>query len=480
MKAITKYSLLVFFLLFGDNLFAQFYKSKYENVLIFQDEEILYRNFNYYPMSWGRNFHYINEEFIAITSPIDLISEGERALTLYENYQYKNTYSFLYSTKTKVLAHDKDFIYIPITKTDQSWNVLCKLNMKTGDITYIDLPENLRYLPFNSYALFDFSFDETTNLAYLFITSNDKVDENYVIPYNLSNGQFLNKRPLKIKRCFATLNSYIYYQDKSNHLYSIKIDDPKSKAKKINDKCYFNSVKISNTEIIVFRYTNDNSNIFEKNEYSVLKNGAFIIDKEDKYIDIYNTIRHKSEGQDFYFNYSKDSEYKNKLTLENYILYGNTVTIVKPGLFIIPIAAKGHKKGKKDGWEEVTEQKTIVQQTSSTTSGEEDYKNRLTSFLGSNESNYIFVTSNNTWYSVCVEYEKCKADHGVKAFLECKDLKDKLQSLGLDNKLNECEYLLNELTGSKKEYYKIEFGTESYENLKTELIKIKSRILRVK
>jgi hypothetical protein len=79
-----------------------------------------------------------------------------------------------------------------------------------------------------------------------------------------------------------------------------------------------------------------------------------------------------------------------------------------------------------------------------------------------------------------VEYEKCKAERGVEAFLYCKDLKNGLLSLGLESKLNECEYLLSVLTGSRKEHYKITYGITNYENLKNNLIIIKSTILRVR
>lgn len=469
MKTISKFALLVFILFFEGNLSAQFYTTKEsDNILIFQEDESITSKFSTTRGTW--EFRYINDKYFIIARD-QFIQKNYNAIALYENFELKKFYSFNYNIRIDEIAHYQDEIVIPITEVDGSWNVLCKLNMKTDEISYIPLPESLRNLPNEKYRLKYFSFDEATSIAYLFYYSTDgsSFDPKQVISYNLKTGQFSKQASLEFNRYFCTLNSFHYYRDESKNIFSKKTDDPNSKPNKIalnGDRNYWN--KISDSEIIVINEKkNKADNVLETDDsgYQVLKNGELVKDNKNLYLAMFNSITSKKKYNDFYFNYSESAGFLNKFSTHTPI---HSYKILKPDLFLLIVLPNESNKIENN------------QSSSSTTSTIDDFEERIISFFGSTSSSFLLNTANDNWYTKCVEYEICKAERGADAFLYCKDLKNGLLSLGLDSKLNECEYLLNMLTGSRKEYYKITFGTSNYESLKNDLIKVKSTIIRVR
>jgi hypothetical protein len=468
MKITHKLFATLLFLILGLSSFAQLVKTEHDNVLIFRENETLNKNFSEGSYG-GRLFNYFDDKYLVITSPKDFIDKNYKALAVYENNEYKNTFSFDYKTNTRYMAYYNDDLYIPTTDPEKGWIVLCKLNMKTQQISYLSLPENLRYLSAEDYYLTRFTFDKSAGKLYLFCSPDE--GPRYAFPFDLKTGQFLDKILIDAYQHFTTLNGYHYYWDKSWTLFSKKIDDPNSKPKKLSISGTLEfPVVISESELLCFFFKKTKDIVYktrnDHSEYYVLKNGELIADKDNTYKDIFNTIRNTSLNNAFYFDFKENEGYKKKITVDTYIQYGGA-TIVKPGFFILPVAA--------------SEKKPVVTETPKTStepSFEEVFESRVVAFLKPGKSDFITVDPN-SWYGKCLEFEKCVREKPY-AYFDCKDLKNGLQSLNLDSKLNECEYLYNALTGTRKEYLKIKYGTENYENLKTQLISIKSTIIRVK
>jgi frataxin-like iron-binding protein CyaY len=337
MKTISKFNLIAVLLFFVGNLSAQFYTTKdYKNILIFQEDSSITSKFSTTRGTW--EFRHINDKYFIIAKE-EYIQKNYNAIALYENFELKKFYSFKYNIRIDEIAHYQDEIVIPITEVDGSWNVLCKLNMKTDDISYITLPESLRNLPNEKYSLDVFSFDEATSIAYLYYNSEDAsfFDAKQVISYNLKTGEFSKQTSLEYYQYFCTLNSYHYFWDKSWKLYSKRIDDPNSKPKKIavigGDGNF--SIKISDSEIMILNNKkNKEDNVLKSDHsgYQVLKNGELIKDKENSYSAMFNSLTSKKNNKDFYFNYSESSGFSNKFTTFTPI---HSFKILKPDLFLL-------------------------------------------------------------------------------------------------------------------------------------------------
>lgn len=241
---------------------------------------------------------------------------------LYDGFNFKSIHSFNYDVKVDALASFENYVYFPIYNVDESWNVLCKLNMDSGEITYIPLPEAFRNLPCKDYNLDYFSFDRATKKAHIFM-ANSKLSSTSpltVFTYDLTTGQF-SQSMLEAYQHLGTSNSYHYYWDHSWKLYCKNLSSPDSKPQKIalSGSLSF-PIAISGSEIMFFRSkeskgvtsfpTKDQSN------YGVLKEGVLMEIENGAYQSIFNSIRCKNEGKDFYFDYSETGGYqKNSLPL---------------------------------------------------------------------------------------------------------------------------------------------------------------------
>lgn len=86
-----------------------------------------------------------------------------------------------------------------------------------------------------------------------------------------------------------------------------------------------------------------------------------------------------------------------------------------------------------------------------------------------------FFATKDAWFNKILEFNKCMKE---KVYFDCQNLRYELKALKLDSKLNECNYLLNQI--SKYEAaLKIRYGIENVELMKFHLIDAKSGIMRV-
>jgi hypothetical protein len=105
----------------------------------------------------------------------------------------------------------------------------------------------------------------------------------------------------------------------------------------------------------------------------------------------------------------------------------------------------------------------------------EEVKEEISPFENFQSLLLAFNNTKDEWYNLILEYNKCMKE---KVYFDCNPLKKDLRLKRLDTKLNEVNYLLNELPK-----YKInmtyQYGALNYERLKGVLTLLKSDIIRV-
>lgn len=460
MKHLKKITFAALFTFFCGNLLAQFYTTEHENVLIFHEDTTITNHFSTTRMSWI--YKLINNQYMIVASE-EYIEKNRNSVMLYDGFNFKSIHSFNYDVKVDELASFENNVYFPIYNVDESWNVLSKLNMDSGEITYIPLPEALRNLPCKDYNLDYFSFDRTTKKAHIFMANStlSSTSPLTVFTYDLKTGEFSQSSMVAYQH-LGTANSYHYYWDHSWKLYCKNLSSPDSKPQKValSGSLSF-PIAISESEIMFFRskeskgltaYPNK-----DQSNYGVLKDGVLMEIESGAYQSIFNSIRCKNEGKDFYFDYSETGGYQKKFTAFTNVYESH---VLRPGIFLLVVLPS-------------EAQNLYENNAPAVPDFDEEFEARIVDFFESGNSTFI-LNSPDSWFGKCVAFEEC-----LKVNIVCDDLKNELARLNLSAKLNECEYLLGVLTGSRKDHLEIKYGSSNYETLKTDLIYIKSTIIRV-
>ena len=195
----------------------------------------------------------------------------------------------------------------------------------------------------------------------------------------------------------------------------------------------------------------------DQSNYGVLKDGVLMEIENGAYQSEFNSIRCKNEGKDFYFDYSETGGYQKKFTAFTNVYESH---VLRPGIFLLVVLPSDA-------------QNLYENNIPAAPDFEEEFEARIVNFMQTSEGTNI-TNSPDSWFGKCLEFEKC-----VNANLTCDDLKNELTRINLSGKLSECEYLLSVLTGTKKDYLEIRYGISDYNNLKNDLISIKSTIIRV-
>ncbi len=330
MKTYHKLFATLLFLTFSSPLLAQFETTKYQNVITFNVNEEIRSKFSTSIKLW--TFKPINDNFLVVT-PCKLVDANYYSFAVYENYKFKGAYSFGYNINTAALAHYKNDIFFATTRVGKVGSVLCKFNLNTQEESYIYLPTSLIEF-FNKEDLIKhFSFDQTTSKVYFFIYRSLD-DNNYVFSYNLKSGEFSDKTAIKrIDNHLFTVNSYHYFNEDNERFYSLKIDDPKAKPKKLSLKVSDRQTIISDDEVVYY-----NRGVGEKTIFTVVKNGEVYNQNKQHYEGIVNSLRNdffgggESLDTRFCFNYSAPGKYDELKTSKGF--YKTMEPILKPGLFL--------------------------------------------------------------------------------------------------------------------------------------------------
>lgn len=430
---------ILIFLMISIDLFSQFTKIPNHNIITFQEDSSFLNIMKTTRGEW--EFSYINDSIFVVSST-EFGKKNQSSIAVFKNYKFYHSYIFDYGVRTDVIAYYNDELIMPITETNDKWNVLWKVNLKTNEITHISLPENLRMSSFKNYGFISrITFDKATNKVYLFYSK--KVDDfnsnDYIVEYDLETGKFSDEIPENFYSSFCTFNGYHYYFDEPWNFNSLKVNDPKANSKKIpinfRGRKYDFYADIGNGEMMLLN---------EKNKYFVVKDGKSVNTKANSayYEAIGNSM--KVSYNNYLFVYSQgllsaDVEYEAVQSIYNTML-------LKPGLFLLIILPEP----KKTITNTITTYKEPI---------EVEFERRVRAFIASSDK----------WLVKGLEYENCQ-----KTYLVCSDLKDELRKLGISKDLEECESLLYILTQKNKEYLQIHYGLSDYEICKTELIDRKS------
>jgi hypothetical protein len=460
MTPFRKLAFTALFAILSLNLFGQFYSTDHENIMVFHEDSTITDRFSTTRMSWI--FKVVNNKYTIVASE-EYIKKNRNSILLFDEYNFKSVHSFDYDVKVDELARFENNVYFPIYNVDESWNVLCKLNMDSGEITYIPLPEQFRNLPCKDYDLDYFSFDKGTQKAHIFMANSELsfTSPLTVFTYDLKTGEFSQSSMVAYQH-LGTANSYHYYWDHSWKLYCKNLSSPDSKPQKIalSGSLSF-PIAISGSEIMFFRSkeskgvtsfpTKDQSN------YGVLKDGVLMDIENGDYQSVFNSIKCKNQGKDFYFDYSETEGYQKKFTAFTNVYESH---VLAPGIFLLVVLPS-------------SAQNLYENNAPAEPDFEEEYEARIVNFMEQNNGTNI-LSLPDSWYGKCLAYEKCLTES-----FNCDELKNELRGSNLYDKLRECEYLLGVLTGTKKDYLEIRYGTTNYNNLKNDLIYIKSTIIRV-
>lgn len=344
MRNQIKFSVTSLLLMICTSLFAQFEKTQYTNVITFDANEEITSKFNTSGKLW--RFNMVADSLIVVT-PCSKIDANYYAFAIYDNLKFKGAYSFEHTIQTDVVAYHKDDIYFTTGKVQNDGVVLCKFNVKTEENTYISLPESLKSF-FAKYEFSYFSFDKTTSKVYFYITLGNGT--RYVFSYNLATDEFSDKwESVRMDYHLFTVNNFHYFHNSDQKVFSIKIDDPSAKPKKLPVETNQKSAIISADEVAFYT-----RGVGDETEYTIIKNGDVNKKNKKSYESLINSLRYdffgggESPEMRFCFNYSAPGQYSQLKTSKGYYSgdYGSYNPLLKPGLFLLVYQSKSYRDNK--------------------------------------------------------------------------------------------------------------------------------------